>query len=154
MAKKGDKLTKKQKLFADEYLKTGNGTQSALASYDVSSNNSANSVAGENLQKLVIIKYLAEHAEEAVIRVKELSEQNENLTVALGASKDILDRAGFRPVEKSQTINVNLQGGLKLQDKNAELLAKKYEDELKQHIRGTVREVEHSSLVAEIPDKE
>lgn len=46
-----NKLTKKQKGFVKEYIKTGNGTQSALANYDTDDYSTAGMIASENLNK-------------------------------------------------------------------------------------------------------
>lgn len=57
MAKKGE-LTPKQKKFADEYIKTGNGLQSALtAGY---SKKTAGMIASENLKKPYLAQYIAD----------------------------------------------------------------------------------------------
>jgi phage terminase small subunit len=93
-------LTPKQKEFADEYLETGNGVQSALSVYDTEDYSTAGNIASENLKKPKVQQYLENNAEQAALRVIELSKQDENLPVALNASKDILDRAGFKPVER------------------------------------------------------
>lgn len=45
------RLSLKQKKFTQEYIKTGNGTQSALAVYDTSDPLVAHAIASENLQK-------------------------------------------------------------------------------------------------------
>lgn len=45
------KLTRKQSKFVDEYVKTGNGTQSANKAYDVKNNKVASVIATENLAK-------------------------------------------------------------------------------------------------------
>jgi phage terminase small subunit len=50
-------LTFKQKKFADKYLETGNGTQSALATYDTNSE-VARRIATENLSKPVVEDYI------------------------------------------------------------------------------------------------
>ena len=47
-------LTPKQEAFVNEYIRTGNGTQSAMAAYNPSSENSANVMAHENLRKPMI----------------------------------------------------------------------------------------------------
>lgn len=44
-------LTKKQKGFVDDYVKTGNGTKSALKVYDTKDISVASSIASENLKK-------------------------------------------------------------------------------------------------------
>ena len=56
---KGKKLSLKQKRFADEYIATGNGTQSALKSYETLDHNTANAIAVENLQKPIIQDYIS-----------------------------------------------------------------------------------------------
>jgi len=56
--KKKARLTKKQQEFIAEYIKTGNGQQAALKTYDIQSNdpeNVARSIASENLTKPNII---------------------------------------------------------------------------------------------------
>lgn len=126
-------LTHKQKKFADAYIETGNKTQSALKAYDTTSPDVAAVIGIENLGKPKIREYIESKAENAAIRIVELSEQNENLNVALGASKDILDRAGYKPVEKSQSVNVNLDINYQPKDKK---IADKYEEELRRGILG------------------
>lgn len=51
---KGVKLSKKQNGFVEEYVRTGNGVQSALNNYGTEDYNSANQIAIENLQKPTI----------------------------------------------------------------------------------------------------
>jgi phage terminase small subunit len=93
-------LTKKQKKFADEYIETGNGKKSALIAYDTNSDSVAEVIASQNLRKLKIQEYLESKAEIASSRIVELMKQDDNLGVALNSAKDILDRAGFKPVDK------------------------------------------------------
>lgn len=94
-------LTKKQRGFVKDYLETGNGTQAVLKHYDTDSPDTAAVIATENLSKPKVIAYLESKAEKAAEFVYQLAETGENENVRLGASKDILDRAGFKPVEKS-----------------------------------------------------
>lgn len=54
------KLTKKQKGFVKDYIKTGNGTQAALNNYDVSTEHTAAVIASENLTKPEIVKSIQE----------------------------------------------------------------------------------------------
>lgn len=69
------KLTPKQKKFADEYIKTGNATQSAIeAGY---SKKTARSVGSENLTKPDIFEYIAKRIEE--IDKDKIAEQKEIL---------------------------------------------------------------------------
>jgi phage terminase small subunit len=93
-------LTKKQKEFADEYLETGNGTQAALKAYDTTSENMAAVIASGNIRKDKIKEYLESKAERAAEVIFELLENAQNETVKLNAGKDILDRAGHKPIDR------------------------------------------------------
>lgn len=55
---KADKLSKKEKGFAKDFIKSGNGTQSALKNYNTKSENVAGNIASENLRKPKIINYI------------------------------------------------------------------------------------------------
>ncbi|MCX6701722.1 MAG: terminase small subunit [Candidatus Zambryskibacteria bacterium] len=123
------KLTKKQEGFVKDYIDTGNGVQSALNNYDVTSYSSAGAIASQNLKKLKIQEYLADKAEDASTMVYKLSQEAEAEAIRLSASKDILDRAGFKPIEKieSKTLNV-ISNTL---DPKVLAITLKYEEELK-----------------------
>jgi len=97
-------LTKKQKGFADDYIDSGNATEAALNNYDIESEdkeNVAGAIGSENLRKPNIKAYIEENADGAASRIVELSKSATNETVKLNANKDILDRAGFKPVDKT-----------------------------------------------------
>lgn len=121
-------LTKKEKDFADAYLETGNGTQSALKSYDTESAKVASVIASENLAKPRIIEYLQENAEPVAKNMIRLALSAESEQVQVAAGKDVLDRAGYKPVEKS----VNLKIEADITNPKAKELADRYESELKQ----------------------
>ena len=122
-------LRPKQKKFADKYLKTGNGTASATGVYDTDNENSLAVIASQNLRKLKIQNYIEDRAEKSAENVVELGNQRENLSVALGANKDILDRAGFKPVEKSQNLNVNVD--IDVLEPKAKALKDEYEAKIR-----------------------
>lgn len=122
-------ITKKQKDFADEYLKTGNGTKSALSTYETDSENMAAVIASTNIRKDKIQRYIEDKAEHSAENIVELGNQRDNLPVALGANKDILDRAGFKPIDKSETKSVNLNFDVKIDSKKAKIKSK-FEKEL------------------------
>lgn len=103
------KLTKKQKAFAKEYLETGNGRQSALKVYDTTDPNTAAVIASENINKPNIQAYLESKAEKAAEFVYQLAESAQNEGVRLGASKDILDRAGYKPIERSVSVSASFE---------------------------------------------
>lgn len=91
------------KQFANEYLETGNGTQAILeVDPNITSPESAAVKASRLLRNDKVRAYLEDKAELAAIRIQELMEQGENLPVSLNAAKDILDRAGFKPIDKSE----------------------------------------------------
>lgn len=53
-------LTKKEKGFVKDYIKTGNGTKAVLSNYDTESENTAAAIASENLRKPKIINFIQE----------------------------------------------------------------------------------------------
>lgn len=122
-----DGLTKKEKGFVKDYLETGNATQSALRNYDTTSENVAGNIGHTNLRKAKIQAYLEEKAEKASENIYNLANDAENEAVRLNANKDILDRAGFKAVDKSVNLNVTAN----VTDPLALELAQKYEEELK-----------------------
>ena len=94
------KLTPKQKRFADEYIKTGNATQSAIeAGY---SKRTAKVVGYENLTKPYLQEYIEKHmAEIASERVMSYTEAVELLTsIARGEEKETVVVATPVSVEK------------------------------------------------------
>jgi len=101
-----NKLTKKEKGFADDYLDTGNGTQSALNNYNTADDNVAASIASQNLRKLKVRQYIEDKAEIVASVIFTLATTSENDAIKLNASKDILDRGGFKPIEQSIHLNV------------------------------------------------
>lgn len=125
-----DKLTKKQKGFVKDYIDTGNGVQSALNNYDTESYNTANQIAIENLQKPTIQEVIESHAEKAESMIYNLSQNGEAETVRLNASKDILDRAGYKAIDRTVNLNIDAE----ISNPKAVELAKKYEEELKKSL--------------------
>jgi hypothetical protein len=57
------KLTRKQQIFVKEYAETNNGTQAALKAYGVKNENTASSIATENLRKPAIVSALVNYNE-------------------------------------------------------------------------------------------
>ncbi|MCT3053614.1 terminase small subunit [Leuconostoc mesenteroides] len=94
------KLTPKQKKFADEYIKTGNATQSAIeAGY---SKKTAQVIGAENLSKPMVKSYIEERMVEiASKRVMSYTEAVELLTsIARGEEKETVVVATPVSVEK------------------------------------------------------
>jgi hypothetical protein len=144
------KLTKKQKGFVKDYIKTGNGTQSALNNYDIDSDKPekvASVIATENLAKPSIInaiKSIADRIPDELLEKVHLEGlEASDKVVKQGEVFDIpdyqtrhkyLDSAyklkGLYAPEKS--INLDIQADIT--NPQARELAKKYEDELKQSL--------------------
>jgi hypothetical protein len=68
---KSNRLTKKQQIFIDEYLKTENGTQSALKAYDVNNKKTAQAIASENLSKPLVIEVIQEKKQSIAERLSD-----------------------------------------------------------------------------------
>lgn len=104
-----DALTDMQKAFAAEYVKCGgNGTEAARrAGYSAAT---ANVQASQMMRKPLIlqaihaetVKQISAHAPAALHRIAELSSSARSEYVQLEASKDLLDRAGFKPIDRQQ----------------------------------------------------
>lgn len=124
-----DELTKKQKGFVKDYIDTGNGTQSALNNYDTNDYNTAAVIASQNLNKLKVREAIESHAPAAQSMVFKLSQEAEAEGVRLSASKDILDRAGFKPIDKTESVNIDIN--VDATNPKAIAIAEKYEQELK-----------------------
>lgn len=105
------KLTPKQQKFADEYIKTGNATQSAIeAGY---SKKSAQVIGAENLLKPMVRKYIAERMEQiASNRVMGYTEAVELLTsIARGELMETVvvgTMNGAETVEKEADIKTRI----------------------------------------------
>lgn len=105
------KLTPKQQKFADEYIKTGNATQSAIeAGY---SKKTAQVIGAENLTKPMIKSYIAERMDKmASERVMSYTEAVELLTsIARGELIETVvvgTMAGAETVEKEADIKTRL----------------------------------------------
>lgn len=110
------KLTKKQKGFARDYIETGNATLAVKQNYDVAPNNdnSAAVIGSELLRVPKVQAYIESRAEKAAEIVFEIAQNGDNDNVRLNASKDILDRSGLKPTEKSINVNVNAEEMTKL----------------------------------------
>lgn len=76
MSKSGEtkkkKLYPKEKAFADKYIETGNGTQSALEVYDTEEENVAANIAHQNLRKPKIIDYIESKLSDEMLAEKHL----------------------------------------------------------------------------------
>lgn len=102
---KKKKATERQRIFAREYIATGNAEQAARTSNYVNTQAlMKNPIVQEEIEK-----YRKKVEDKFLVRAEEMSEQLYNLilttgsdSVKLNAIKDWLDRAGFKPVDKSE----------------------------------------------------
>ncbi len=116
---KGDKLTLKQKRFADKYLELGNATEAAAQTYDVVKRSTADVIGHENLAKPNLQAYLALHdnaAQNVVVEVMNnssiLKDEPAHASIALKAADSILDRLHGKATQRSEdvstVVNINL----------------------------------------------
>lgn len=104
--------TKKQQIFIEEYVATGNGTKAALKAYDTTDNLTAASIANENLNKPYIEDIVAQRLQDAKNMIYVLSQTSEKDEIKLRASQDIVDRIEGKALQKIQqdtTLNMDLQ---------------------------------------------
>lgn len=125
------RLTKKEKGFADSFLETGNGTRAALENYDTALDNTAAVIATRTLRKAKVQEYLEKHAVGASSRIVKMSKTAKVEAVKLNANKDIMDRAGFKPIEKSENKSVRMNIEVKIDNEELEKLREEYEEKLK-----------------------
>lgn len=106
--------TLKQKVLAEAYVRgdkktRGNGVQSAIKAYNIGGKGgsktpkqirqTAGIIAHEVLNKPNVREYLRGIAQEMVEIVHSIARKGETDTVRLNAAKDVLDRAGYKPVD-------------------------------------------------------
>jgi len=95
------RLSPKQKKFVERYIETGNGGQSVIeAGYGVKGMDSAYVVASDNLRKFKVQQALNEASVIAKDTIVDLAVNAKSEEVKLKASRDILDRTGFKPKEE------------------------------------------------------
>lgn len=109
------KPSAKQKGFVADYVKTKNATEAASRNYDCKDRNVARAVGSENLTKLVVQQMIQGAMKGAQQSIVDLSQNAKNENVRLGASKDILDRGGLKPIDE---VNVGMS------EESAEALAR------------------------------
>lgn len=107
------KLTGKEKAFAKEYVKTNNGTQSALKVYNTDSPNTAGSIANENLLKPKIREEVARLLSKNGIEVDDIVSihrrnllQDTNLNVSQKAVNDAYELLGLKDQPDTTKVNI------------------------------------------------
>lgn len=99
------RLTHRQRRFVQALTETNDTRESALLA------NYASEATGATLVRSNrdIRAILAFQAQGAVDRIETLSINAENEGVRLNANKDIMDRAGYKPIEQVQNTTINLE---------------------------------------------
>ena len=116
------KLTLKQKKFADEYIISGNATESAIkAGY---SKKTANRIGSENLSKLDIQNYIEERLKE--IESEKIADQQEVLKYLSAVMRGEMTEQTLKSVGESGQVITEIDVGAKDRIKAAELLGKRY----------------------------
>jgi phage terminase small subunit len=104
-------MTDKQDLFIQEYVRSGNATKSAIhAGYSEKTAKAQGHQLKNKLSNQIqdaTYKALQDKIPQALKWVTDLAENAESESVRLGAVKDILDRAGMKPVEKIETTTID-----------------------------------------------
>jgi len=138
-----EELTKKQKIFVKEYVKSENGTQSALKAYDTKSENVAGALASENLRKpkiVAVLKSLAERIPDELLEKVHLEGLvagkmvGETLEPDYAVRHKYLD-SGYKlkgSYAPDKAINLNIQTDIT--NPKARELAEEYEEKLKRNL--------------------
>jgi phage terminase small subunit len=112
-------LTKKQKLLVDTIVATGCSVTDASVTAGYAKGESGRVTASKTLRLPHIQEYMQQRVRESIglnatkasNKMLELSSSAKSEYVQLEASKDILDRAGYKPIEKSMNLvtgNINV----------------------------------------------
>lgn len=101
-------LTPRQKFWADEVLEGKSRTEAAMIAYNTDNKQVAANYAYKNKKNDKIIDYLSLNALPAMKRIEHISRASRNEMVKLKANQDIVDRAGYKPVERIQDESITL----------------------------------------------
>ena len=103
-------ITLQQRKFIDHFVLTGNASQSAIdAGYSEKTSRQKGHEL-KNLYRSEIVqatqKLLIDQVPAGLRWLNELAESAESESVRLGAIRDLLDRAGLKPVERVETTTI------------------------------------------------
>ena len=133
------RLTLKQKLFVNEYLKHKNGSKAAMKTYNVKNENVARNIASTNLTKpnikmtidkvLQAAKYNPINSVHNLIEIESTPTKKITGSDKINASKLLLSLSGML-IEKSTTLNYNIDTYdnyklLNVKDKYKKLIGKR-----------------------------
>jgi len=102
-------LTNQRQVFAEEYVRSGDHLEAAKkAGYKDTHTlrNQARKLSRECADEIAdkLHRNFAEIAPRALNTLSDLAENAESESVRLGATRDLLDRAGFRPVDRNEKV--------------------------------------------------
>ena len=111
--------TEKQDKFIEHYCRTGNDTQSAIyAGYyekgAVQSGHRLKKQFNDQIQERVK-RMVQDMVPASLSAIQALIDQGESESVRLAAAKDVLDRAGLKPVEKTEVTNIEAMSDEEIQ---------------------------------------
>ena len=98
--------TPKQKIFIDEYTKTGNATEAASKAYKCNNRMTAASIGKENLWKPYIEADINKRLADAKNMIYTIAMTSEKDDTKLRACQDIADRVEGKPVQRVISENV------------------------------------------------
>ena len=116
-------MTKRQRLLVDTYVANGCSIKEASIIAGYSSGESGRVTASKTLRLPHIQEYMQQRVRESIglnatkasNKMLELSQSAKSEYVQLEASKDILDRAGYKPIERSMNlVSGNIQVSIDL----------------------------------------
>lgn len=106
-------LTEKEKRFCKEYVKTGNGTQTALKVYDTNGEKSAGAIASENLAKPRIREEIAKLMRDNDVELSDVLNihkrnmlQDEHLPTSQKAVSDFYDILGIKETKANTGVQI------------------------------------------------
>lgn len=111
-----EKLTRKQKGFIRDYVKTGNGTQAIMNNYDLDNSKipekTASVMAVENLAKPSIAKAIAERLPDDLLEERhlELLNKREITIIEKDGEKEIIDQPETQAVSKALDMAYKIKG--------------------------------------------
>ena len=112
-------MTERQDKFIEYYSITGNATQSAIeAGYSEKTAKQKGYELKNILREQIndqTQKVLADKIPSSLHFLSELAEKAESESVRLGAIKDLLDRAGLKPVERIEQTNIEQMSNEEIQ---------------------------------------
>jgi hypothetical protein len=104
----GLNLTPKQKVWSDAVLEGKTPYEAAVIAHPNATPRTQSLIGSQNKRNDKILDYLTMNALPAMKRIERMSRTSKNEMVKLKANTDIMDRAGYKAVERTQNENITL----------------------------------------------